>query len=243
MGKEYTFHSPKPEKLGRVTNTDFDRVAPVGQAMSYKYADPSIPSYILSSSSLSWSIDPDGNVGLATGVDYSNQANIYDTRYVTRQLARDERETVVAIVKPFVDVGKDWLHPDEAIIVDFFRHEQDARYSGDWHFDGTPGSDDFRGVIFYDRFPTDFAVGRIVLDVPDEQYPPSPKQIDFMISNGRIVQELAEKRGAITLMEGPEPLTGVGIANRHIHRVAAIPDSKKGTVRSFLRLGTRIKEK
>src|SRR5882724_657856 len=243
MSKEYTFHSPKPERLGKVTNTDFDKVASVSQAIGSKYADPSIPSYILSPSALSYKIDPDGRVGLATGVDDSADTNVYDTRYVTTPLAPDERETVVDVVKPFIDVGKKWLHPDEAIVVDFFRKEQEAGYSGFWHFDGTPGSDDFRGVIFYHGFPTDFAVGEIVIHVPDEQYPPTPKQIHSMIPPGLVVEELDERKDTFIFMEGPEPLTGVGIANGHIHRVVAIPNSEKGTVRSFLRLGTRIKGK
>ncbi len=241
MSKEYTFHSPEPERLRGVTNADFDRVASVVTEIAAKYADPSIPSYILAPASLSWEIDPDGKVGLATGlVEDPTQTIVYDDRYVTKPLTLDESKKVIDVVKPFLDAGKAWLHPDEPIVVDFFRVEQQASSPGYWHFDGTPGSDDFRGVIFYDSFPTDFAVGKIVLDVPDESYPPSPKQINSMIPPGRVVEELNDKKG-LTFMEGPEPLTGVGIANGHIHRVAGIPASKNGAVRSFLRLSTRIR--
>jgi hypothetical protein len=235
MIKEYTFHSPMPEKLGRVDNADFHRIASVSQKIGSKYADQSIPSYILSPASTGYQITSEGEVSVITGRVYKE---LFSVDNVTRPLTSEENRQILETVEPFIQAAEDWLHPNETVVAEFFREPQHAAYAGPWHTDGVPDTDNFRGVIFYDSLPTDFAVGTMKFDLHEGQYPPTSEEVDSLVTGPTLYENLQSNDSGIKLVKGPDPLNAVGIANANLHRVTEVPQSADGTVRTFLRLAT-----
>jgi hypothetical protein len=234
MSHEYVFYSPRPAELGTINEDAFDAMTLVGHELGSKYSEPD--SYILSPQSIGCEIASDGTASVITDRIYKD---VDDVTNVTAPLTTLESELLLETLKPFVTASKDWLHPNETVILSFFRSQQLANGPGGWHADGTPGSDDFRGALFYDKLPTEFLEGRIRFDIPDDHYPPTPRRLGALISPSTITKALMAETTELALTRSPKPFSAVGISNNSLHRVAPIPQALDGTVRTFLRLVTR----
>jgi hypothetical protein len=234
MSREHTFHSPRPKELGKITKADLNDMASLSQELGTKYANGS---YIVTPAYIGCEINPDGDISVITGTSYDDSdGTIYYNSNVTTPLNAKEITLVGDAVKPFVAATQEWLHPDETIVMGYCTMPLEPSLPGGWHTDGNPSTDDFRGVLFYDALPTEFAVGSVPLETPDDQ-PITPRTIDAHLTIRRVRQALFDKE--LTLTEGPEPLRAVGFANEHLHQVAPVTRELDGVTRKFLRLTTR----